>query len=99
MNYEAILEVLKEKGVEVSELGYGDFNSEELGLGKCKQDVYSKGGEGEGEDWRRVHHFEDHNVFIEIRGDYSSYNGTEFYDGWDCVRQVTPQEKLVTVYE
>lgn len=96
---EEIIEVLK-KVDDIASIGYGDFDSEELGLGKCLKDVYEKGGEGEGEDWRRVHHFVDHDVFIEVNGHYMSHNGVGFYDEFeDHVRAVRPVEKTVTVYE
>jgi len=67
-------------------------------LGVVKQ-VAQHGGEGKGEDWWVVYHFVDHNVFIRVDGYYQSYNGTEFYDGWNCCSEVSPQQKTITVYE
>jgi hypothetical protein len=98
MNYEEILAVLKDKIDNVSDFAHGDFNPKELGLGECTKDIFCQGGEGEGETWVRVHHFVDHNVFIKTTGFYTSYNGTDF-DGWGCCSQVTPKEKVITIYE
>ncbi len=65
-------------------------------VGPFKQ-VYSKGGEGQGEEWFAVTLFEDHDVYIRVDGFYTSYDGTSF----DCAefREVRPQEKTITVYE
>lgn len=99
LSAEQILAVLKEK-CEISDIGYGDFNSEELGLGKCNKSIWEKGGEGEGEDWRQVHHFVDHDVYIEVNGHYISHDGVNFYDSFeDHVTVVTPKQKTITVYE
>jgi hypothetical protein len=62
-------------------------------------EVYRKGGEGQGEDWRRVHHFTDHDVYLQVKGFYQSHYGVDFYDEWDCITEVKPQEKTITVYE
>ena len=87
-----------EADVSVEALAWGDFDSEELGLGKSTE-IHQQGGEGEGEHWESVRHFTDHNVYIKVVGNYQSYNGTEFYDGYGDVHIVTPQEKTITVYE
>jgi len=60
--------------------------------------VAEHGGEGKGEDWWKVFHFIDHDVYIKVQGFYQSYSGTEFYDGWDSCTEVKPQEVVVTVY-
>lgn len=96
---EQILAVLKEK-CEIPSIGDGDFDSKELGLGECTTDVYKQGGEGKGEDWRRVHRFVDHDIFIEVRGHYVSHDGVGFYDSFeDHVKEVKPVQKTITVYE
>ena len=69
-----------------------------IGIGEYKQ-IEQYGGEGEGETWYVVYHFVEHDVYIRVDGFYQSYNGTEFYDGWDCCREVRPKEKTITVYE
>lgn len=67
----------------------------ELGLGKV-EDIYQRGGEGEGERWYQVWYFKDHDVYLRIDGHYTSDHGTEFYDGYGY--QVFPREKTITVY-
>lgn len=69
-----------------------------IGLGEMNV-VASYGGEGKGEDWWKVFHFVDHDVYIRIDGYYQSYDGVNFYDGWDCCKEVKPVEKTITVYE
>lgn len=68
----------------------------DLGLGEIEE-VDKYGGEGQGDAWWRVKYFRDHDVYIKVWGSYSSYNGTEFYDGYG--EEVRPQEKTITVYE
>lgn len=68
----------------------------QLGLG-IVEEVKQRGGEGQGETWYSVKHFKDHDVYIRTDGFYSSYNGTDFDYGIGTV--VTPQEKVITVYE
>lgn len=70
----------------------------ELDLGEVVN-IETEGGEGEGEHWHSVQYFKDHDIYIKVTGHYTSYNGTEFYDGWDCCKEVRPVEKLVTFYE
>lgn len=65
-------------------------------LGEVKE-VRQQGGEGEGDVWYVVHYFPAHDVYLRTDGYYSSYGGTEFYDGFG--REVRPQEKMITVYE
>ncbi len=99
MNYEEILDKLKENHT-IIDVAYGTFNSVGLGLGDCTLDVWKKGGLDEGSDWRRVHHFVDHDVYIEVYGFYSSYDGVDFSDDWnEHVKQVVPKEVMITVYE
>jgi hypothetical protein len=98
MTYLEIKAILEEKMGGVSEFAYMDYDSEELGLGPVEE-VDSYGGEDCGSTWYSVQHFKEHNVYIRVDGHYSSYNGTDFYDGWSCCREVTPTQKTVTVYE
>lgn len=69
-----------------------------IGLGEWNMSA-SYGGEGQGEEWWKVFHFVDHDVYIRIDGYCESYNGVEFYDEWDCCKEVRPKEKTITVYE
>lgn len=96
---EEILAVLKTLD-SVSDVAYGDFDVKALGLGEVKMNIHKEGGEGKGEDWRRVHYFVDHDIFIEVNGHYVSHDGVNFYDDFeDHVRAVRPVEKTITVYE
>lgn len=98
MNYEEIIEVLKEKFINVSDFAYSGGNETVYeGLGEVEE-VVQKGGEGEGSEWYSVKYFKDHDVYIKVEGYYSSYNGTDF-DGWEDCSEVKPQEKTITVYE
>jgi hypothetical protein len=89
-----ILEVIESK-LSVDEFGYGDFDFDELGLGKITT-VDHYGGEGKGEEYWTVYHFKDHDVYIRIDGFYSSYCGVEFYDGYGY--EVRPIEKTIIIY-
>lgn len=105
MNYQEIMSILREKVDGVSEFAFMDFGKstgrgsvfvEEIG--EC-QEVDQYGGEGKGEDWWSIKYFPDHDVYIKVNGFYTSYNGTDFYDGWDNCHEVKPKEKLVVVYQ
>lgn len=61
--------------------------------------VHSTGGEDEGSNWTHTYHFTDHDVYLKVRGYYQSHYGIDFDDGWDCVTEVRPVEKTITVYE
>lgn len=63
------------------------------------KEVESYGGEDMGSMWYKIYYFPDHDVHIKVEGYYQSYNGTEFYDGWDCCKEVKPVTKQVIVYE
>lgn len=98
LTYEQIIEVLKEKIESVHDFAHEDYDYEELGLGEVEE-VDQQGGENEGSHWHSVKYFKDHDVYIRVDGYYSSYEGTDFYDGWDCCSNVRPKEKTITVYE
>jgi hypothetical protein len=69
-------------------------------LGKVEEIYDAKqGGEGKGENWVRVYHFKDHDVYIKVQGYYQSYSGVEFYNEWDSFSEVTPSQRIITVYE
>ena len=67
-----------------------------LGLGEIVH-TEQVGGEGEGDHWHQVWYFKDHDVYIKITGNYSSYHGTDFYDGYGV--EVKPVAKTITVFE
>lgn len=113
MNFEQIMDVLKDKIEIVDDFAYGDFGERmypdaKYGtpeydsiilpeLGEIRE-IEQVGGEGEGDHWHSVKYFAEHDIYIYVEGFYSSYNGTVFYDGWDCCKEVRPQEKTITVY-
>ena len=96
MTAKEILAKVEEAGFSEENFAWGDFDSEELGIGKWTE-VYQYGGEGEGDHWESVKHFTDHDVYIRTVGSYQSYNGTEFYDGYG--EEVKPQQETRTIYK
>lgn len=61
--------------------------------------VDQSGGEGKGEDWTRIYHLKDHDLYIRFGGFYTSDNGVEF-DSWDdSIDQVKPVQRMTTYYE
>lgn len=81
---------------QVANYCWDDYEEAELGLGKIEE-VDQYGGEGQGETWYKVNHFVDHNVYIRTDGFYSSYNGTDFDEGFGS--EVRPISKTITVFE
>ena len=63
------------------------------------EEVDQYGGEGQGDTWYSIKYFPEHDVYIRVNGWYQSYNGTEFYNGWECCEEVKPKQKTITVYE
>lgn len=98
LSYDEILAVLQDKLDSVSEFANQDYKDEDLGLGKIVE-IEQHGGEEQGSHWYSIQHFVEHDVYIKVTGYYSSYEGTDFSDGWDCCENVKPQQKTVTVYE
>lgn len=80
--------------VEVCE-GYDEENGQFFGK---VTEVFQEGGEGEGEHWEVVYHFEDHDVYMQLTGSYYSHDGT-YFDTWDDITEVRPVQKTITVYE
>lgn len=97
MNFEQIMDVLKDKIENVEKFAFEEYDKIALDLGEVKE-VEQVGGEGEGDHWHSVKYFTDHDIYIYVRGSYSSYNGTDFWDEWDACSEVKPQEKTITVY-
>lgn len=96
--YQEILEVLKEKLEDIQYFAYGV--NKDIGLGPITEITEARnGGEGLWSNWNRVYYFKDHDVYIKVTGYYSSYNGTDFDEGWDCCSEVRPEQKTITVYQ
>ena len=95
MTAEEILEVIEQAGIRVNDFAYGDFETPE-GVGPFEE-VDQVGGEGQGDHWHSVKYFKDHDVYIKTIGFYSSYNGTDFYNGYG--KEVRPKEKTITIFE
>ena len=95
MTAKEILEVVESK-MSIETFAYDYFDKKELGLGEVVE-IQQYGGESYGDHWESVKHFKDHDVYIRTVGFYSSYNGTEFYDGYG--KEVKPKEKTITIYE
>jgi hypothetical protein len=96
MKVEEIFEKLKSEGVSVDSFAYGDFDSEELGFGEFDE-VDQYGGEGQGDTWYSVKYFPKFDLYIRTDGYYSSYNGTDFDNGYG--EEVKPVQKTITVFE
>lgn len=107
MTYEEIVEYLKTRCNNVYDLwdsGDGEFsgNNELFQVGDYRT-VFKQDPDGDRdysqhqEKVCRVLYFHDHNVYLKITGYYSSYSGTEF-DGWSCVTESRPEEKIIIVY-
>ena len=93
MTGKEILNRLNELEVSGGDFAYEFDNNEEFGLAPI---VHEEGDcEGGGDHSEVVRHFTDHNVYIQVTGYYSSYNGTD----WDGnFTEVSPKEKTITVY-
>lgn len=115
LQFEEIIEILKTKlddeafdDGEEYEYSIERFNNiyskqkyNELGLGPIvKKPEGSKGGSGQGSDYKRIYHFVDHDVYVEISGFYSSYEGVDFSGDWEeCSKEVRPYQEMITVYK
>ena len=83
----------------VSQSRYLLYNGAEDNIAGPNEQVHSTGGEDRGSDWTRTYHFTDHDVYLKVTGYYQSHYGTDFDDGWNCVKEVKPVQKTITVYE
>ncbi len=78
-----------------TELTY-EIGGEIEGIGNWVQ-TQQGGGEGQGDRVYVVIHFPEHDVYLRMDGTYESYDGYEWQGSfW---RIVTPQQKIITVYE
>lgn len=93
-----ILKILKDN-LDLYEFAYEDYDPKDLNLGEIKEVNQEGGGEGDGEYFESVKYFTDHDVYIKVVGRYSSYEGTDFYNGWGSCSEVRPFEKIITVYK
>jgi hypothetical protein len=98
MTAKEILEKLPEIFEGVSEFAYEEewTDDENTGIGDFVE-VEHYGGEGQGSTWYSIKHFKSHDIYIRVDGYYSSYNGTDFEEGWG--EEVKPVTKTVTVFE
>lgn len=95
MTGEEIIKKLEELEISGSDFAYEFDERKEFGLAPI---VYEEEGdrEGGGDYSCVVRHFTEHDVYIEVTGYYSSYNGTDWDGGFEIVR---PVKKTVVVYE
>lgn len=61
------------------------------------EEVEQVGGEGQGDTWYSVKYFKDLDIYLNVYGWYSSYNGTDI-EGWGAVTEVRPTEKTIIAY-
>jgi len=98
LTFQEIIQLAQTLDIGINDFAYNDYQIDELG--EVKEMVEARqGGEGKGENWVRVYHFKDHDVYIKAQGFYQSYNGVEFYDEWDSFSEVKPSQRTITVYE
>ena len=69
-----------------------------LGLGNVEF-VDRYGGEDCGSEYWTIYYFKDHDVYLKVEGWYQSFRGVEYDSFGDCVIEVKPKTKTVTVYE
>lgn len=94
MTFQEIIEKCEELEFTLQDYGYGEFDNNIFGT---VEEVYSTGGMGKGENWERVYHFVDHDIYLSMSGYYQSYSGVDF-DGYSPVQKF-PKQKTITVYE
>ncbi len=106
MTYREIMDIIEDK-FGISEFAYHDFGipGKTSGhvfvdeIGECIE-VEQEGGEDRGSNWYSIKYFPDHDVYIKVAGYYTSYEGTDFYGGFEeCCSEVRPKEKTIIVYE
>jgi hypothetical protein len=96
-SFKEIVEILQKHIENVYDFAFQYYDPIEE-LGEIKE-VKQQGGEGQANTWYSVKYFKDHDVYIRVDGWYSSYNGTDFDDGWNCLSEVKPITKEIIVYE
>ena len=101
--YSEIIQVLDENIPCLSNFVHEDFDYKliESLVGKW-QEIWVSGGCDKGSDWVTVYYFKDHDVYIQVSGYYTSYNGVEFnrntFTG-DDVKEVRPKEVIKVIYQ
>jgi hypothetical protein len=97
MTYEEIVEIIKKNYEDVEDFEESDGQKyKPEGMIPFKE-VYQEGGEGQGDHYEKVVHFEEDDIYISIVGRYSSDYGVD-YDGWKSLHNVYPQEQKIIVY-
>lgn len=61
--------------------------------------IKQHGGTDAGNEWYIIKYFPDHDLYIRLNGNYSSYDGV-FFNNYNCgYAIVVPVEKTITEYE
>ncbi len=95
--HEDVYTSLEEMNEGIEKYGYEysqEFKDEFAKLGQIKM-VDEFGGEGQGDDYWKVYHFIDHDVYISFDGWYSSHEGSEYSD----MSEVRPKEVVKREWE
>lgn len=83
---------------DIRDFAYDEVDYEELGLGEVEE-VDQTGGMDKGSNWSSTKYFKNHDIYIKVRGFYSSYDGTEF-DSWiSSVFEVYPKTTTKIIFE
>lgn len=94
---EQLISKLRELEISPEDFAYEDYDDNKIGFGRIIE-VDQHGGEGEGSNWYSVKHLKNTNQYFKISGYYTSYHGTDFDSYEDCLKEVFPEEKTITVY-
>lgn len=94
--YEDVYTSIEEINNAIGKYGFEcsqEFKDEIAKLGNIKM-VENFGGEGKGDDYYKVYHFIDHDVYIKFQGWYASHQGSEYEEMYE----VRPKEVTTTQY-
>ena len=94
---EQLISKLRELEILPEDFAYEDYDDNKIGFGPITE-VDQHGGEGEGSNWYSIKHIKNTNQYFKISGYYTSYHGTDFDSYEDCLKEVFPEEKTITVY-
>jgi hypothetical protein len=95
---EQLIAKLRELQITPGDFAYENYDQNKLGFGPIRE-IEQIGGEGGGSNWFSIKHMEKTNQYFKISGYYQSYSGTDFDSYEDCLREVSPKQKTITVYE
>jgi len=99
MNATEIIAELERQDLSIDDFAHGEFESPLENLGECIE-LERVGGSDQGSHWYSVKFFPNHNIYLKVTGCYSSCSGVDFDGDYsDCVEEVRPKEKTITVYE